>query len=111
MNLFRVRSDHDTTILGLSDVVIQCLGHHIEWQSPLSQPLDEFQAGHLFLPLCADLSVRFAARAIWHCLVLDIGGRSDPLYLTTLSTRRLLFQSVPPARSDLFCLSVRSVIR
>jgi len=61
----------------------------------LSQPLDESQAGHLFLPLCADLSVRFAARSIRHCPVLYIGRQSDPLYLTTLSTRRLLFQSVP----------------
>src|SRR5206468_12417104 len=68
MNFFRVRGDDDTTILGLSDVVIQCLGHHIERQSPLSQPLDELQPGHVSLHLRADLSVCFAARAIWHSL-------------------------------------------
>ena len=42
----------------------------------MSQPLDESQAGHLFLPLCADLSVRFC-RSFYLALPC-------PLYRTTI---------------------------
>ena len=101
MNIFRVRGYDDATILGLSDVVAQCLGHHIQRQSPLSQSLDEFQPGHVFLPFRADLSECFAARAICHCVVLHSEDDQILYFWPEFPPADCFFNRRPLALSDL----------
>src|SRR5215470_9439312 len=40
--------DHDATVGGLAHVIAQSFGHGIQWQCPIGEPLNEFQATHRF---------------------------------------------------------------
>src|SRR6516162_7801846 len=67
--------DHDATARGLAHVIAQSFGHSIQWQCPIGEPLNEFQATHRLLPFGTDGSIHFASGAAWH--YLDLPGMSQ----------------------------------
>ena len=56
----RLDRNNNASIRRLGHVVSKSLGHRIEGQSPVDEPLDKFQATHLLLSLGADGSVILA---------------------------------------------------
>ena len=66
MAAIRLGGDHDAPALRLGHVIADGFGHGVQGQGPVGQSLNEFQAGHLFLPFGADRSIGFAGKVMLH---------------------------------------------